>query len=291
QRGKSVCGGCARGCNTVVDHRSGQVYRMLPRENEQVNKSWMCDEGRLTYKPVNESNRLRLPMVKDGGAFREQRAAETLRQIREKLVSMDPNLICGIGSAQYTNEDNFAFKQFLTTLGVSHFYRYHHRPVHPSSDNFLIKADKNPNSRGVETLGFQEVTGDRRFQFFFVLGPVEEDFIKPLFLEKEATVVLFSPWKTGAGFSNFLLPVGTFAETEGTFTNFQGRVQRIRAAFPPPGESRPVWQWCHELTRLLEKPEPLYDNAEKLFSRLAMEVPAFKGLSYEKMGNQGALLK
>ncbi|RYF09073.1 MAG: 2Fe-2S iron-sulfur cluster binding domain-containing protein, partial [Deltaproteobacteria bacterium] len=57
KRSPSVCPGCAKGCNVHVDQRASQVYRLLPRENEAVNKSWMCDEGRLTYNRANE-NRL-----------------------------------------------------------------------------------------------------------------------------------------------------------------------------------------------------------------------------------------
>src|SRR5436853_3186368 len=42
----SVCAGCSTGCNARVDHRDGTIFRMLPRRNIDVNKSWMCDEGR-----------------------------------------------------------------------------------------------------------------------------------------------------------------------------------------------------------------------------------------------------
>ena len=50
----SVCPGCATGCNVRVDHEAGRIYRLKPRRNAEVNGSWMCDEGRLTYKAVHE---------------------------------------------------------------------------------------------------------------------------------------------------------------------------------------------------------------------------------------------
>src|SRR5262249_51176207 len=48
----SVCSGCATGCNIEVHHSQGEIWRLVPRENQQVNKFWMCDEGRFTYKEV-----------------------------------------------------------------------------------------------------------------------------------------------------------------------------------------------------------------------------------------------
>ncbi|HET6614206.1 MAG TPA: 2Fe-2S iron-sulfur cluster-binding protein, partial [Kofleriaceae bacterium] len=48
----SVCQGCATGCNTEIHHKSGRVWRLVPRENPEVNGHWMCDEGRFTYKDL-----------------------------------------------------------------------------------------------------------------------------------------------------------------------------------------------------------------------------------------------
>jgi NADH-quinone oxidoreductase subunit G len=47
---KSICTGCATGCNTIVGSREGLVYRQTPRENEDVNSLWMCDQGRLGFQ-------------------------------------------------------------------------------------------------------------------------------------------------------------------------------------------------------------------------------------------------
>src|SRR3954466_1038246 len=51
----SVCAGCATGCNDEIHHARAQIYRLVPRENQAVNKFWMCDEGRLTYKEIRTS--------------------------------------------------------------------------------------------------------------------------------------------------------------------------------------------------------------------------------------------
>ena len=48
----SVCNGCATGCNIEIHHSRGTLWRLVPRDNPDVNKHWMCDEGRFTYKRV-----------------------------------------------------------------------------------------------------------------------------------------------------------------------------------------------------------------------------------------------
>src|SRR5436190_20861238 len=51
---ESICPGCAHGCNVKIGAARGDVYRLLPRRNDDVNDTWMCDDGRLGYRAVNE---------------------------------------------------------------------------------------------------------------------------------------------------------------------------------------------------------------------------------------------
>ena len=55
----SVCTGCATGCSTFVDYNEEGVFRVRPRYNGQVNKHWMCDEGRGLYALPNKEGRLK----------------------------------------------------------------------------------------------------------------------------------------------------------------------------------------------------------------------------------------
>ncbi|MEY4579923.1 MAG: hypothetical protein RL701_4626, partial [Pseudomonadota bacterium] len=54
---KGVCNGCATGCNDHVDFdpRHNRVYRIRPRDNAEVNKFWMCDDGMLSYHAIHEN--------------------------------------------------------------------------------------------------------------------------------------------------------------------------------------------------------------------------------------------
>src|SRR6187401_1682262 len=52
---KSVCQGCATGCNDFIDYdpRDNKVQRLRPRDNMQVNRFWMCDGGMLSYRAAH----------------------------------------------------------------------------------------------------------------------------------------------------------------------------------------------------------------------------------------------
>jgi NADH-quinone oxidoreductase subunit G len=69
QETASVCPGCSNGCNIMISEYRNRIWRLIPRRNDAVNDTWMCDQGRLDYKFVDASERLRAPMVEENGAL------------------------------------------------------------------------------------------------------------------------------------------------------------------------------------------------------------------------------
>jgi NADH-quinone oxidoreductase subunit G len=65
-RTASVCPGCTQGCNMTIDTRDNTVVRLRPRANLEVNRHFMCDEGRMNYRWMNRGDRVEAPLVKDG---------------------------------------------------------------------------------------------------------------------------------------------------------------------------------------------------------------------------------
>ena len=55
---QSICPGCANGCNVEAYYKEQILYRLKPRQNDEVNRTWMCDPGRLEYKKANEARLL-----------------------------------------------------------------------------------------------------------------------------------------------------------------------------------------------------------------------------------------
>ena len=83
-----------------------------------------------------------------------------------------------------------------------------------------------------------------------------------------------------------VLPATTYAERDGTFTNFQGRIQRINAAIPRQGEALPGWQIATRLAQGLGQ-DWSYSSAEAVLADIAVAVPQYQGLSYAKIGDLG----
>ena len=146
----SICPGCATGCNVDVQASRGQIYRMVPRENPQVNKHWMCDEGRFTYKRI-QGSRLAVPL--SGGVPVEwDRALSDATRLLRSVLDHDPSRVGVVFSAQSTNEDLFALSRLaFETLGLSRTYL---AGVDQGwFDDILVSADKNPNTAGAIAIG------------------------------------------------------------------------------------------------------------------------------------------
>ena len=86
-----------------------------------------------------------------------------------------------------------------------------------------------------------------------------------------------------------VLPLAAWVERDGTFTNFQGRVQRFRAAVEPLGEARAGWDVIGRVLSASGTPSPAA-RAEHWFRELAKTVPDFAGLSYQGIGDVGAMV-
>jgi len=86
-----------------------------------------------------------------------------------------------------------------------------------------------------------------------------------------------------------VLPAAAWAEVEGTFTNYQRRVQRIRASVPAPGEAQPRFELAAGLLQRLGQPFAAATSRE-IFALLARAVPDYAALDYRTLGFAGQAL-
>ena len=85
-----------------------------------------------------------------------------------------------------------------------------------------------------------------------------------------------------------LIPAAMWAETDGTFTNFDQRVQRFKRAFDPPGEARPRWEVALDLLARLGKPMNAATAAD-VFVEMTSETKAYAELTHRTLGPKGRL--
>ena len=123
---------------------------------------------------------------------------------------------------------------------------------------------------------------------FFVMG---EDIVlsEPNVLELEKglnkvdfIVIQDAFMNETARFADVILPAAVFAEKEGTFTNSERRVQRVRKAVEPPGDALPDWEILVMLANKMGANWSYKDPAE-VYAEMVKDVPQFAGISHEKL--------
>lgn len=241
KKAPSVCTGCSTGCNIDVYYNEEGLWRIRPRYNSSINQYWMCDKGRETFKHVNPSGRLK-------SSFRhtaEQTERMTTLQALQTL-KFDSKKIGLVLTGSYTCEEYDAFLDFFQLHSI---YHWKNNPKNfEDYDNFLIRGDKNPNTKGLlesinkHQLKLEDCTQLEQdmshLDLLIVCAPENHQ----LYLCLEEKINLFLKSKELVWISphshNLLqkptntvwtIPAKTYFEKTGTFINHQGIRQKIKA--------------------------------------------------------------
>ena len=244
-----VCTGCSNGCNVHLGVANNKVYRYLPRRNDAVNDTWICDAGRMSYHEIGSPDRLKLPLVRaslgvpEATSFAAAIDAAAAR-LGKLVAGKGAGVIAGLASPHATNEDLFTFRRLLDALGTE---TAGVAVVQGAADKLLVKADKAANAAGARALGF----GDARAVLdrlrsggvdgLIVMG---HDVLDAAYLggvellaKLDTLIVLDTHHSALERVAHVLLPVRVAAEKHGTLTNHAGRVQKIEPAVEPAWEA------------------------------------------------------
>ena len=328
---ESVCPGCARGYNIFVWVRNNEILRLTPRFNSDVNEYWMCDVGRLTScSHVNAETRLKSPQMRKEQDLAEVGWDEAIARVASELKTFRKSEIAVIASAYATNEDNYVLQKFASEILGTRQVAFRAHEVQGDQDDILIRQDKMPNTRGATALG---IPGGSAFEG--ILRGIREGQIKALYVVEdnlaadpaiakilgrlELLVVHSSNENETTRLADVVLPCSTFAERNGTYTNFQGHVQRIRPAVATIDsersldgfsmsrldrfgtqfdrwsrgtrrDARPSWKIISGIASLMGS-RLRYASSDDVFAELASSVAAFKGMTYLRIGKKGVPLK
>ncbi len=260
-KSKSICHGCAKGCNIFIDHNREKykddiIYRFRPRLNEQINGYFMCDEGRMSYKLENEQ-RLTKPVlngkVADFGTTVEG-IRRALSQAQKMLFVVSPN--CSLEEMRAIQQ--FAASQNATLSGYSDGYI-----KQGDGDDYLIQDDKSANRAGLELLGIDSSkTGfETAVAEADLLISFQNDLTRTLGAEacnqlKERMVLISigSHEDSLTQMAAIMLPVASYSEKDGTIVNADRILQRYAVAVeknaPPVTLIQAVAQLGGEITSL-----------------------------------------
>jgi NADH-quinone oxidoreductase subunit G len=291
---KSIDVSCGTGCNIIIGSRENIVYRITPRENDEVNSCWMPDSHRMNFHYLHSDDRLVSPVVK--GEEVPAKWPRAIAAAAQQLQGRDPAKTALIASARMTNEEMFLASRLATALKIENFDVL---PRPQKGDGFLISDDGNPNTIGAKLLGL--ATGKlpeiaRRVQAgeitaLVVLGEdavdcgISEESLKKL----EVLVVAGILANKTTPHASVVLPTSAWAEKRGTMINLKGRLQRLNQAIQPPGQARDDWEVLRDLVLAVGGSNGVY-SIEEIFKVMASEVHALQGLTISRIGDLGVQL-
>ena len=298
----SICVGCSTGCNVTIEYDKNEVFRLKPRDNPDVNKWWMCDQGRLTYKDLNiRENRIAHPLGKTAEGFQEISWENAFSAIQEKISELQPtsNEVIGLVDTHASNEELYLFKKLLKEGFDSDQLFFPdlewEQPVSDFFINSLITSDKSPNRAGARMLGLkgakssEEVTSKipNGTKVLLVFGKPFEDENLLSQAGNIPLVINIAAWQSGwSETADVTLPGRLHSEKDATYTNKAGRVQRVNTAIRAFHKTRPDWMVLCGLMELLDVDNKA-DSAEAVFQELSENEKGFQGLQWESIGSDG----
>ena len=298
----SICVGCSTGCNVTIEYDKNEVFRLKPRDNPDVNKWWMCDQGRLTYKDLNiRENRIAYPLGKTAEGFQEISWENAFSAIQEKISELQPtsNEVIGLVDTHASNEELYLFKKLLKEGFDSDQLFFPdlewEQPVSDFFINSLITSDKSPNRAGARMLGLKGAKSSEEVnskipngtKVLLVFGKPFEDENLLSQAGNIPLVINIAAWQSGwSETADVTLPGRLHSEKDATYTNKAGRVQRVNTAIRAFHKTRPDWMVLCGLMELLDVDNKA-DSAEAVFQELSENEKGFQGLQWESIGSDG----
>ncbi|MEE3163017.1 MAG: molybdopterin-dependent oxidoreductase [SAR324 cluster bacterium] len=303
KKNHSICTGCSTGCNVTIEHDRNEVFRLKPHENQSVNKWWLCDEGRLTYRKMNErKSRINQPLGRISESLEGISWEKAYGAIAERIRELKPlpQEVLALTDTHASNEELYLIQKLLKE-GFSSENIFCPFPKWEQSEsdffiNTLITTDKTPNRAGALAL---HIKGDLKntklkkviegdLKVVFVLGnPFETELEFKEIIKRTQLVIHIGVFHNSwSEIADVVLPGQFYSEKEGTYTNKDQRVQSTEIAVKALRRTRPEWQILSELSQALGH-KISFESIPQVFNAMVQEAKAFTGISFDKIESFG----
>jgi NADH-quinone oxidoreductase subunit G len=215
----------------------------------------MCDKGRDTYKFVNLKVRLLSGKVGKRDSWQEIPPEDAARsaglKLREAVERHGADSVAIVVTGQSTNEEYQSLLKFVAgELKVKNVFHWLNNPDKVNEfDGLLLRGDRNPNTKGLVAAmqaagaqgkweNLQSLISGRKIKVALVVGP-ENQAVYPDFKEKVQMLSQAESliWLTAGrsedldqvGAETWQIPLKTYIEKSGSFTNHAGKVQSFKA--------------------------------------------------------------
>ncbi len=121
---RTTCPYCGVGCQQWLHVKDGKIIKVTGVEGAQPNQGRLCVKGRFGYEFIYSDERLKTPLIRENGGFREASWEEALDLVADKfkeIIQRDgPDAIAGVSCARSLNEDSYQMqKLFRAVIGTN----------------------------------------------------------------------------------------------------------------------------------------------------------------------------
>jgi NADH-quinone oxidoreductase subunit G len=252
------------GENIFLEHNNGIVYRIKPRYNADVNTWWISDDTRYSYKIIQDPKRIKSAAKKEHGGLITTRGDEAAKLALAGLRALSteaPGSLYAMLSPMMSCEEAYLLGKAIRSLDAQAVLALGPVPTTGRDEifknpltgkqTFVIKSEKVPNAAGVRrimtmlggpTATFDELVGARRPELAKLRGGWIVGGYHSQWLPENVPSVFKNGFKVVQDIlpsdlsddADILLPSAVWAEKDGCWENYAGKIQAFIAAVPPP---------------------------------------------------------
>jgi NADH-quinone oxidoreductase subunit G len=255
---ESICTGCSTGCNVKVAERDGQVVQVKARRNDDVNKEWLCDEGRYGFGRFLPSARVTEPYANRGGARVPVSLADVVGALKGQLKTLTV-----LASPDLLVEEYYVLRQLmLKASSVSRaVISYRSRSLTPVEE-IIVSPDYASNFRGAQLTGLVGEQPDmehaeilakirrKEIEHVLILGDravdsrdIDAALLEGLKAAKVSVAVLTDQSSPLADAVSFVVPGRSILEKSGLLLNRKMRLQYTQNVVDIKDGSVPEWRF------------------------------------------------
>jgi len=126
-----VCPFCGCGCSYYLHEKAGRVIGVIPSREHPVSRGSLCVKGWRVHEFINHPERLKSPMIRDGGIVKDATWDEAFDHVTNKMLKIKnkygSDALAFLASAKVSNEENYIFMKMaraaFKTNNVDHCAR------------------------------------------------------------------------------------------------------------------------------------------------------------------------
>ena len=179
--------------------------------------------------------------------------------------------------------------------GLPDVYSGYQKVIDPAARQKMEKAwgvDELPDQPGLKVTQMIPAAHDGKLKALYIIGenPLVSDpdlnHCEKSIRNLDFLVVQDIFMTETARLADVVLPAACYAEKEGTFTNSERRVQRIRKAVEPPGQAWDDWKIFCDIANRMNYPMD-YENSRQIMEEICQVTPSYAGISYDRIEYEG----